>query len=112
MSNIPKEEKQMNSLNVSPFIKINSKMNDIAKVVGKQIETKLSDMFIYVPGGIYYIVDGDGQCGKYATKVISVTIDENGTRIIHKPFECEGNVYNDVRVSASSFGRARYSLDD
>lgn len=103
----------MSGLQISPFIKINGRSNDIRKVLNREIETKLSDMFIYVPGNVYYIVDGDGNCGEYATTVISVTIDENGTRIVHKPFKCEGNVYEDVRASTNTFsGRARFSLDD
>ena len=98
-----------NALQFAPYIKINSREKDIAKVVDREIETKLTGMFIYVPGEIYYIVDGDGFCGKYATKVISITIDEDGTRIIHKPFECTDNVYDDGKPSFS--GRPRFSLD-
>ena len=97
---------------ISAFIKINSKMTSIEKVVGREIETKLSELVLFEPGQIVYIVDGDGACGKYATKIISVSYDENGTRIIHKPFECEGNIYNDVRSTPSFGGRVRFSLDD
>ena len=98
----------MTNLQITPYIKISSKESDIRRVVNKEIETKLSGIFIYIPGEIYYIVDGDNNCGKYATKVISVTIDEDGTRIIHKPFECTDNVYDDGTPSYS--GRGRFSL--
>lgn len=101
----------MTNVQMQPYIKINSRDNDIRKVIGREIETKLSGIYIYIPGEIYYIVSGDDTCGKYATKIISVTIDEDGTRIIHEPFECTDNVYNSG-ISTASSGRNRFRLDD
>lgn len=100
----------VNELKIVPYIKINGKDDQIERVLDREIETELQGMFLYVPGQTYYIVSGDNTCGKYATTIISVFIDENGTRIIHKPFKTasDSNIYGDKPNTFT--GRQRYSL--
>lgn len=100
-----------NAIQLTPFIKINSRDSAIEDVLDEEIETKLPGMYFYVPGQVYYIVSGDNTCGKYATTIISIFVDENGTRIVHKPFKVANgsNVYGD-KPSTSSNVRQRYSL--
>jgi hypothetical protein len=92
-----------------PYLKINGKDADIERYLDEEIETKLPGAFFYAPGTVYYIVSGDDTCGKYATTIISITIDENGTRVVHKPFEVakDSNIYGD---KTKFTGRARFSL--
>jgi hypothetical protein len=100
-------------LKIVPYIKINSRDDAIDEVVDMEIETKLTGMYLYVPGQVYYIVSGDNTCGKYATEIVSIFIDENGTRIVHKPFKVSSNsnVYGDKPTASSmTSGRARFSL--
>jgi hypothetical protein len=100
----------VNEMRIVPYIKINSRDDAIERVLDTEIETKLTGMYFYVPGQTYYIVSGDNTCGKYATTIISIFIDENGTRIIHKPFETadDSNIYGDKPDTFT--GRARFSL--
>lgn len=99
-----------NEIKMIPYLKINSRDDAIDNVLDREIETKLTGMFFYVPGQVYYIVSGDNTCGKYATTIISIFIDEDGTRIVHKPFKCadNSNVYGDKPTAFT--GRQRFSL--
>lgn len=103
-----------NEIKYLPYIKINSRDDAIENVIGSEITTNLTGIYFYVPGQSYYIVSGDNTCGKYATTIISIFIDENGTRIVHKPYKVSSgnNIYGDRPTfsSSSSSGRQRFSL--
>lgn len=119
-----------NEIKFLPYIKLNSRDADIEKAIEdleddlarsreygskkeEGIPTNLTGMYFYVPGQSYYILSGDGTCGKYATTIISIFIDKNGTHIVHKPYKVSSNsnIYSDRLPFASpSSGRQRFSL--
>jgi hypothetical protein len=98
-----------NNFKFEPFVKMKATDDVIKKNVGEQIETNMVGFVFFVPGKCYYIVSGDGTV-KYATKIISVTWDEEkGTSIIHEPFvpASGSNIYEDAIPRPVTDGRYR-----
>lgn len=93
-----KEVNTMLDIQIPVFLKLTATDNALddyyeAKKNAKEMETMLPGFYFFVPGNTYYVVSGDGTC-KYATKILSISMDEKGTHIYHKMFKVSnGSIY-------------------
>jgi hypothetical protein len=105
----------MIAFNFTPYVQMRGSSDEIERFIesDKQARTNLSGYYFFVPGQVYPVVTSDGDGSSFATTIISVFVDENGTQITHKMFKVAkgSGVFDEVSPTINTNTRGRFSLN-